>query len=75
MIKEVYNMDINKTGNGAGQLTVPDFANMSIILPDLPIQEEFSRFVTKIYNKLDRLESELLELDSIKENLLNKYFE
>lgn len=71
----IDNMDINKTGNGAGQLTVPDFANMSIILPDLPIQEEFSRFVTKIYNKLDRLESELLELDSIKENLLNKYFE
>lgn len=71
----IDNMDINKTGNGAGQLTVPDFENMSIILPDLPKQEEFSRFVSLIYSKLEKLENKLYDLDNEKEDLLKKYFE
>ena len=71
----IDNMDINKTGNGAGQLTVPDFENMSIILPDLPKQEEFSRFVSLIYSKLEKSENKLYDLDNKKEDLLKKYFE
>ncbi|MBR3363068.1 MAG: N-6 DNA methylase [Bacilli bacterium] len=70
----IDNMDISKTGNGAGQLTVPDFANMSIILPEKSKQDEFSKFVSAIYSKLDKLENDLYNLDNKKEDLLDKYF-
>ena len=71
----IDNMEISKTGNGAGQLTVPDFANMSIALPDIQKQEEFAKYVSTIYDKLNKIEDELLKISGIKEELLNKYFE
>lgn len=71
----VDHMDINKTGNGAGQLTVPDFANMSIKLPNMPMQEEFAKYVLNIYEKIEKLENELMEIDENKEKLLSMYFD
>ena len=67
-------MDINKTGNGAGQLTVPDFANMNIILPERKEQDIFAKYASDIYKKIDKLEQELIEIDNNKNDLLNKYF-
>lgn len=67
-------MDINKTGNGAGQLTVPDFANMDVLLPKRKEQDLFAQYVIEINNKIDILEQELFKLNETKEELLNKYF-
>ena len=53
---------------------MPDFANMSIILPEKSKQDEFSKFVSAIYSKLDKLENDLYNLDNKKEDLLDKYF-
>ena len=70
----IDHMDISKTGNGAGQLTVPDFANMNIILPDRKEQDVFAKYVLDIYKKIDKLEQELIDIDISKDDLLNKYF-
>ena len=70
----IDHIDISKTGNGAGQLTVPDFANMEIILPDRKEQDIFAQYVLKINDKIDKLEQELFDLNDKKEEILNKYF-
>ena len=70
----IDHIEFNKTGNGAGQLTVPDFANMDIILPDKKEQEIFAKFVLDNYKKIDTLEQELITVGTNKEELLNKYF-
>lgn len=70
----IDHIDISKTGNGAGQLTVPDFANMEIILPDRKEQDIFAQYVLEINDKIDKLEQELFNLNDKKEEILNKYF-
>ena len=70
----IDHIEFNKTGNGAGQLTVPDFANMDIILPNKKEQEIFAKFVLDNYKKIDTLEQELITACTNKEELLNKYF-
>ena len=44
----VDRLDLQKSGSGAGQLTVPDFAKLNIPLPPKELQDEFASYVEEI---------------------------
>ena len=67
-------LDLQKSGSGAGQLTVPDFKKFNIPVPPKELQDEFAAYVEKI----DKLKFECVKkkekLQIEKNDLIDKYF-
>lgn len=70
----IDNLDIKKTGNGAGQLTVPDFEKMIVPILNIEIQKEFSKNVEEKNKEITKLEREIERFNDEFNKTLKMYF-
>lgn len=63
-----------KSGSGAGQLTVPDFAKYEIMVPPKSLQLEFENYAVSCDKLKFKAQERLGKLNTVREELIDKYF-
>lgn len=70
----IDNLEIEKNGSGAGQLTVPEFSKYEIMVPPKQLQIEFENFA-KTCDKLKfEAQERMVLLNNARQELIEKYF-
>ena len=72
-----FNMiDLGKLDNGSSvpQLNNKDIAPLKILLPPLPLQEQFSAFVQQVDKAKSSVKQSLEKLETLKKSLMQEYF-
>lgn len=64
-----------KTGGAAQQhFNVGEYKNITIILPSLPLQEQFATFVQQVDKVKSSIKQSLEKLETLKKSLMQEYF-
>lgn len=61
---------MNSTGTSQQQITVPDFKDTPVIVPDSNALSEFMRQITPIFDALNRNKDEIYELHKLEAVIL-----
>ena len=72
-----FNMiDLGKLDNGSSvpQLNNKDIAPLKILLPPLPLQEQFAAFVQQVDKAKSSVKQSLEKLETLKKSLMQEYF-
>ena len=67
-------LNYNINGAGQAQLTIPNVKSQNIILPPLPLQQEFAEKVADIEKQKELIRNSLQKLELLKNSLLQQYF-
>ena len=70
----VDEISFTKSGSGAGQLTVPDFAKYEIMVPPKSLQLEFENYAVTCDKLKFEAQERLGELNTARGELIDKYF-
>ena len=70
----INNLNLEKNGSGAGQLTVPDFSKYQIMVPPKHLQIKFADYVSDCDKLKFEAQKRLKELNASREELIDKYF-
>ena len=62
--------EMNSTGTSQQQITVPDFKNTPIIIPDSNTLSGFTRRITPIFDEIKRNKEEINKLQTLREVIL-----
>lgn len=63
-------VEMNSTGTSQQQITVPDFKNTSIIVPDADALSEFMRQITPLFDEMNYIKSEIDKLRTLQNVIL-----
>lgn len=70
----IDNLNLEKNGSGAGQLTIPDFSRYQIMVPPKPLQIEFEDFADSCDKLKFEAQERLGKLKNAREELIDKHF-
>ena len=70
----IDNLNLEKNGSGAGQITVPDFSKYQIMVPPKQLQIEFKDFADLCDKLKFEAQERLGKLNTAREKLIDKYF-